>query len=314
MPILGNPKLEQVIHTNLTDKVRGKGCSAISLIHVDGVESREEIHAIAVAPGGTDAGELADLFQSRAEMHASGSQDRQKFELVFFYESNKPQRPYSFTVFSKISLGEHGAEEATAKGLVKNAMASANEALRMAFAQINAMNAASIDMVEAVTQHARATTEQLKNTSEERDALIDHMMTLRFQSQSKEHEFRLEEIEKIRKNENFRKVMEYLPGLVNQIAKKNVFPESTGDTAILKGLLGSLDKMDPQLVASLIAQLPEQVAGAVMSRAMQLKESEDQRKRDHANALEMASRAVTTPELSATNSATGEKKEGESSK
>jgi len=311
MPLLTKKiPLEQVIHQALTDRVKKEPCTGVTLMHVDGVGSRSEVYTMQIAPGAMDAADIAETMESRAEVYCSGSTDKKKFELGFFYGNEKPLRPYVFWVTSATALSEHGVEEATAKGLVKSVMSAANEIQRINFEQINANGQAMIEMVEAVTAHAKVVNEQLKEVREERDALVDHLMSMRFQGQSKEHEYRMQELEKQKKNEMFHQVMTLLPGLANQILKKNVFPESTGDTALLKGLGASLMQMDPKVVLGVFSQLPETVGGPLMSRFMQLKEEEDARVKAQQEALALAAGAVKAPELDAAPAANPSRPQG----
>jgi len=61
--------------------------------------------------------------------------------------------------------------------------------------------------------------------------------------------------------------------------------------------LASLDKMDKQTVLGVLCQLPQEVAGPLMSRAMQLKEEEEKRQHDLARAITEAAGVVKQPEL-----------------
>ena len=65
--------LENVIHQAITDKVRKQECSAIALMNVDAVNSKVEVHSMAIMPGAQDAAEIAEIITSRAEIFASGS-------------------------------------------------------------------------------------------------------------------------------------------------------------------------------------------------------------------------------------------------
>jgi len=304
MPKIGKKvKLEDIIRQAMTDKVKvgGKKCeiTGISLLNVDSVNSKAEVYTMQVMPGSQDASDIAETIEGRAETFASGSEEKKKFELVFFYGNDTPRRHYVFWISSEVALGEHGAEEATAKGLVKNYMSQHNRLMEMTFAQINANMEASVNMVAAMTHHAQVTTEQLRVVREERDAAVDKLAENYYAGKSKEHEYRMEELERQKKNELWHSVLAYLPGIANQIMKKNIFPQAQGDSALLKGLLASLDKMDKKTVLGVLCQLPQEVAGPIMSRGIQLKEEEEKRQRDLARAIAEAAGVVKQPELPA---------------
>ncbi len=287
----------------LDDKVKIKGkneaCTAILLFHVDAVDHREDIHMVGIG-GGQDAEEISELLYDRATSHASGYDSKQNYEIAFVYGSDeKPRKPYRFPIISQVARGEHGIEEATAKGLVKTAMQDSREVMRMCFAQMNVMAENANAMVEASTQQMRELNEKLKLTKEERDAAIDYIVVQRHAAESRSHEYRMAELEKQNKNETMRTIAQYAPALINTIAKKDVLPQYTADTALIKGLLSEIEKINvrqPGFAESLLGELSPAIAAPLMSRAIQLRDEEMELKKKNAEALEKAGSMGLKPE------------------
>jgi len=296
-------QLETVINQAAHDKVKNKGLTALTLFHLDGLRKKEEVHSMPLA-GISSPSEIADIIFNRVETHASGSDDKMKYELAFFYDSDKPQRPYTFFYVSDEAYGPQGVEEATAKALVKNVQGNANKAMEIAFQQTNAVNEALVSgvtsLMDATTRQLKIVTERLEATTDERDVAIRLLIQEQAVKESKAHEFRMAEMDKLSSNEFKRQAMVAAPALINSITqamtKKSVFPEATGDSALLKMIFAAIEKMDPQFVMSFFGQLPEMTQATVIARGEQLRAEEKERVAAERKALELASGLIRDPE------------------
>jgi hypothetical protein len=292
-------QIEKVIHTAITSKVKRGGkdtaCSGLVLQTVDGVGKREAIETRGLA-GNEDTETIAEVFVGIAESWASGDDDKVKFEIGFFYGDEKPHKPYQFFVTGQAALGVHGVEEATAKSILKSVQSDAREAIRMAFEQTNAMAAMSIEMVAAATSNMKQLHDKLDMTEKEREAAINILLAMRAQQESKEHEYRMEEIQRQHDNDIKMKALEYGPAILNGLAGKPVLPESMGDTALVKMLLGALDKIPKDLLQQLVMHLPPEVQLPMTQRGMQLREEAKAQTERKAKAIEDAGQVVRRPE------------------
>ena len=114
-----------------------------------------------------------------------------------------------------------------------------------------------------------------------------------------DHEYRMAELEKQNKNETMRTIAQYAPALINTIAKKDVLPQYTADTALIKGLLSQIEKIEarqPGFAESLLSELEPTVAAPLMARAIQLRDEEKELRKKNAEALERAGSMGLKPE------------------
>jgi hypothetical protein len=293
-----------VLHEGLNDKVKTKGakapgaCVQVALLSVDAVDSKEVIKMMEAAAQ-PDPHELAELFYNTAKTNASGMDVRAKFEIVFFYEgSDSPRKPYPFTIMSTVALGEHGTEEATAKGIVRQMMAEKNEVLRMCFAQMNVMQDHTVSLLDSSTRRLQVEIARADQAVDERNAAIDYIVGQRHANESKVHEYRMAEIEKQNDNKLKQMFLEMAPAGVNALMNKPVLPESMASTAAIKMLLNAADKMrqTPEGQAVLmpfIMALPPEVQTVLMSMGTQMQQQRAEEEAKSKAALDLAGQVTS---------------------
>lgn len=296
--------LEKVITEALDNKVKIAGklwpCIGVALCPLNGVDTAgDPLHSVAVA-GYETAAEIADTMLGIAETNASGSDSKVSYHLVFFYgegkEADRPRKPFKFSVYSTLSLGAEGTEEANLKGIVKTVMARETEISRMMLSQINTMQEAAVNMVEVVTRALHETNQKLEMAKDDREAAIELLVQQRYVLENKAHEYRVAEIDRQGKAQLMARAVEMAPALINSFASKPVLPEETAATGALKLILSDLEKMDPALRNSLFGALSPMTMSVVMGLgiAMQKKNKEEADKA--AAAIKAAGESVTGPE------------------
>jgi hypothetical protein len=286
-------KLDAVVRLAVSDKIKsddGKddiSCTGVTLANVDGANHLEEVFTLQLT-GALSAKEVAATLQSRADLFASGQTDSCKFVVHFFYGDDTPRRPFYFTTVSMLAAGEHGMEEASAKALAKTAVSAMQQTLAITFEHQIEMQRASVALLAGVTRQLEIANAKQERTREELDAAIDHIVGLRMAAQDKTHELRKAELDKLDKGEMMSKLLEYGPALLNSITGKKVFPESTADSALLKGVLAALEKADPQVLMTLAGILPPEVMAPLAQRAQGLKQEQEMKKAARERALSVA--------------------------
>jgi hypothetical protein len=282
--------LETVFHQAMTDRVRNREgemspATMYSVNHVDAVNHKEEIFTQSIAPG-TSPETLAELVNGRAETHAAGSTDKQTYELVFFYGDDKPRRAFRFPIMAPLALSEHGVEESSARGLVKTALGAMAKTLEITFTQQQAAMDQMVSMMDATTRAQEQLNMRYDRTREERDAAVDYIAKQNLEQMDHSHEQRLKEIEKQKDAEFKAQILKMLPALANAFLP--IFPAATADTALLKMVMGSLEKAGPQSIAALQGVLDPPVFAAVATRAMQFKKEEEEAKAKRDEAIRLA--------------------------
>ena len=286
-------KLEEYIYAALSDTVTNQEgtdspCTQYALLHVDAVGHKEEIFAQSVAPGQAEAATIAELIHGRANIHASASPDRQTYELVFFYGDRRARKPFRFPIMAPLALGEHGAEEANAKGLVRLATNAMQRTLEITFAQQNAASEQLVSMVDACTRNMAQMTEKHERTKEELEAAIWFIAQEKIREMDRSHEHRMNEIKRLSDADFKKRIMEFLPALANTLLGKEIFPAGMADTALLKAVMADLEKAGPSILPALQGALSAPTLAGVLTRGMQFRDEEQRQKKAKSEAIELA--------------------------
>jgi hypothetical protein len=292
--------IAEAIDQGLSDKVKVKGklaaCVAVAVVSVDAVDHREPLHTVSVA-GHEEPEQIAETLYGIAQTNCSGSEDRATFEIVFFYgDDDKAKKPYKFYIRSQLAFGEHGADETTAKGILKQVIAEKNEVLKMCFAQMNVVNEACAAMVEASTKQIKVANDRADMAVEDREVAIKLLVQQEYVRESKVHEYRMAELEKQESAKWKALGLEMAPAFLNSFLKKPLLPESMGDTALLKMALDALEKMDRTVATQFIMSLPPHVQAPLMARGNQIREQAKAEQEAKRKALEAAGDVARGPE------------------
>lgn len=251
--------VRDVLVLEQTDEDNPKRCTALSLVHYNGL-NKVEVKTIRIGSKPVDPTELAKLFEETANTHAGGlDAGRQQYEvLAFFNDSEEPQERYPLAVFSgnPIELGHGGisSEPATTTGMTQQMMRH-NEALMSAsIAHMNNIMLRMSQMLDKVM-------EQNTKLVDENADVLSVAKELIMEKAANQHEHRMRELETERKNKEREKLFGYLPPLVNQLTGKEIFPAST----VAQSLFDSLaDSITPEQIAKLAEVLTPEQAAPVM--------------------------------------------------
>ena len=229
--------LDQWCAEAFVDEDKDGPCTAISLVHMTGT-SENEIHTVKLdGSRKMTAKQLGDLFRHKAESYAEELPGVQTFSLIAFYSNrNEPQARKPFTVGGATEFqGGLATEGPTGSGMAQQAMRHCEAMVQLAFRQTSMLFASSQETITALTaQNARL-------MSENRDAL-DIVKTLVLDRATGIHEHRMEALKYERSSEERRKLFGMAPALINNLTGRQLFPESSEDTALVEALCDSLDE------------------------------------------------------------------------
>jgi hypothetical protein len=269
--------LEQWIHEALTDLDKLKPCSALSLVHRAGVRE-QEIHTTQLGTRQWNAQELAKMFLGKAENYAAELPGTQTFNLLAFYGGNPQWEAIKpFMVAGQEELPGLSTEAPTKEGLVQQAMRHTEAMTQAMMRQTQVLTGAMNQMFEQVVR------ENLNLRRENQEATVivrDAMLQLtgnREDSAMKRLEFERASAERA-------KWLSFGPAFVNTLLGREVFPQSTADSALIDTIADNISEDDIQKLAATGVIKPE-VWGPLAARMAKSLERKRVAKEQAAKAL-----------------------------
>jgi hypothetical protein len=252
--------LAQWIEDALTDQDKAGPCSALQLCYKRGY-SDQEIHAVQVSTGmQRTPAELSVMFRGKAEVHCQDMKGSQMFVLKAFYGTNEPLALLPFRV-NPPAQDEHmglDAEEPTAEGSLLQMM----RANAQVFGELMRRQTVLSDQQNAFVELiGRKYAESMKENTAYQELVLKMMLD----KIKLGHEEKMKELEFQRSTEERRKLMQFGPGLLNQIAGREVFPQPVADSQIIEGLA---ERISPEQLAMLEATgaIPAELMATIKTR------------------------------------------------
>jgi len=257
--------LESWISEILKDEEKGE-CSLLSLVHLAGTAKHE---VSSIRPNGTrkwTAAELASLFNHKANANAQDLPGVQSYVLNAYYGSiadgTRPEVGTFFPIRINPQPIETGmaTEGAHAEGLTMQAMRHSEVFFQM-----------SIRQTAEIFQATQATLSMLVKQNSElmaenHDAFVI-VKELLAEKGVEDHTRRMKEIEARKSADRSKQLMAMVPALANTITGKEIFPQSSGDTALIENLAEGLSKVPPEKLMGLADLVPPELLGPLMARA-----------------------------------------------
>lgn len=235
--------LDQWIFEALTDEDKDAPCTALSLVHRVGVKE-QEVHTTQLGSKQWDAKGLAKMFLGKAENYAAELPGVQTFNLLAFYggrtqyEALKP-----FMVNGESEMPGLATEGPTKEGLVQQAMRHTEAMTQMALRQTTSMTSAMTAMFEMVVR------ENMNLRKENQDATIIVRDAVLAMNEKKE-ESAFKRLKYERDTQERSKWLSFGPAFINTLLGKEIFPQSTADTALIDTIAESISEDDIQRLAA----------------------------------------------------------------
>ena len=244
-------------------------CIALSMVHING-QSEKEIDSVKLAGQKFDDQKiqmLANRFLGIAETDAQNISGRQEYCVYAYYEGNEqmPGARYRHAVNGRIvnAPGDHSTEPPTVEGRMMQRMRH-DEAYSQVLitANANLINQQS-NLLNLMNAHLT----EAKRENRDMFAMM-HELMLEKVKVDREHEMRMASYQ--RTSEMMKKAAEFAPMILNTITGREIVPQSSVDTAILKTIAESIDEEAMQHLAPVMAKLPPQATAILMGRLEQL--------------------------------------------
>lgn len=249
----------------LTDPDKSGKCIQLTLCHMIGgphSPQRDEIHSTKLNVSGKSysAKELGYLFETKSKVHAQDLPGTQTFLLMAFYEgSDEPQAKLPFTVEPK-SNGEAGlmTEPPTKEGQTQQSMRWTENFLGQVFNRQSKMDEHALRTIESQNT-------ALVALAEENRELFSVFKEMVVEKLKDERAFEMERLKYIRSTQERKKLLDYVPPVVNTIAQREIFPQSTEDTALIEAIAESvpIDKIEAMAAMGIIKS---EMLGPLMDR------------------------------------------------
>jgi hypothetical protein len=264
--------LEAWIREALTDTDKDKECTALACIHKKIEGGTKEVHTVKLTGKTHEPGKLAELFRGKAEAFSQDMGGIQKFELQAFYGTNEVQASHGFTIIDgELHVGADRVHKETpdGPGIVAQAMRHAEKAYELATGLIQQVAVTSIQREEKFTiREERLQTEVSDAYIIIRDMLMDKI--------KQDHAMIMQRLEYERTSQERKRLLDLAPALANTVAGRELFPQSTADTALLDALA---DKVKPEFIENLVTMgvITPELAGPLsirLTEAINKKEAE----------------------------------------
>lgn len=263
--------LDNWLNEVLDDPEQEAKASRVVLMHMIGQQS-EEHYAIKVKPGKMTPKAYADLLRDKAETYSAELPGIQTFGVwVFYGEAQNPGQKYIFLVNnSQPNPGDLATEGPHGQGLVQQAMRHTEQILQQTYAKQNALDSVMNRMVETLGTRLH------ESESENREMFKIMCEVIRekvMDSHTREMEIRKLQSSAVMKE----RLLEMAPALLNQVTGKEIFPQSTVDTTILKKIALSIEPEALQGIIGSGAIKDPALLGLLMDRFTQIQKEENER-------------------------------------
>jgi len=243
--------VEQWVASVISEVIDGKGCSAVSLLHLKGVGGATEEVTTKPIEGTVSPKELADHLIGRAEGFSQDLPGLQTFKLIAFFGSNEPHNPFHFTTSDGTVMSRSetmmSAHEPTPTGLMGQLMKN-NEFLARQNAELVQNNMTMANGIVAMCFGPQGIVQQsIKSQLEAVEVVKDAMLDMSKQRR----ELVLEEHKAAQDLQTRKAIIDAVPMLVNRVTGHEVFDEKSNRAKLLEVFAMKISPQDLELLVSM---------------------------------------------------------------
>jgi hypothetical protein len=276
--------LEKWIQEALSDPDKEGDLTMLVLFHQVG-QNEKEVHATKFGPSKKWKSEdLARMFQGKAETYAQDLPGYQTFVLKAYYGGrSQDEAALPFGVKGKSEF-DGATEPPTAEGQRMQSMRQSEALFSQTYRRQSQQDEYAIRLLDIQNRMLVAAMQ------ENRDAFMI-MKDMMMQQALNNHQHRMEEIQAVQGMNDRKKLFQYLPILANTIMGREIFPQSTEDTALVEGLLAEMSSDQAQAIASM---LKPELQGPFMGRIQKFldkKRAEEEHEKALAKSLKSSTAA-----------------------
>lgn len=267
---MARQSLEQWIRLALTDPDKDGVCSQMALCHMIGVQPKE-IHTTKFSAGKAEPEALAAMFDQKARSYCQDLAGTQTFELVAFYGNRTtPEAWRPFTITPENASNGLMTESPDEKGRTQQMMRHGEALVQQVYRRQQAMDEHSIRLIDQQSRMIMA----LQNDNHEAFKIFKEMAMEKVMD---EHKRKMETLAFERSTAERKKWLSFAPPLVNTLLGREVFPQSTEDTALVEGIAENLKIED---LSKLSGVLPPEMWGPLAARMTKYLENKNKEKEE----------------------------------
>jgi hypothetical protein len=274
--------ISEIIAEGQEDPERGD-LSALHLVHMKGTTA-DPLHEITLGKRTYTPQQLAEIFERKANSYAQDLPGVQTFCLwAFFGDKTKPGAQHPFAIEGEPAPNGLGTEGPHPQGLTQQAMRHTE----VMFGAMSRQTQALFHMMQGMAAMVVRENETLRAQSvADREALMgliqDKMLN--------DHKIHIEESRLSQANEDRKALLKYAPALLNTIMGKEVFPQSTADSALLETLVEGLADLPQEKLMMLAEFVKPEMLGPLMARATSVIE----KRKEEASKLHALAKTIVT--------------------
>jgi len=253
---------------NETRRLNGKdiNLSMLSLVHLVG-QSQREIDTIQLEGGASNwnTSNLQERFQDRAATYSQDMGGTQWFAVLGFYGKEKPDVTFPFKIVVDTEGEVFGttSEPPNETGKLQQTMRHSDareNRLAADHAMVYRKQERLDDTHAALINDLRAERAALRKENLEAFGMLKELLMA---AALNTHEFRLKEIAAEKEAETQGTLLKMVPALANTVTGRNIFPQSTEDTALVEAIA---DSIDPDMIGILSSVLKPEAYAALVAR------------------------------------------------
>ncbi len=274
---MARKSLARWIDEALVDKDKEAPISALSLVHMVG-QQRQELHSIKIgATGNYEGKDLEALFRGKAETFSQDLGTIQMFALLAFYGKNQGEAIMPFSVTPAINPETAGlsTEAPTNEGRMQQAMRWADAGQMQVYRRQQAQDEMSIRMLEQQDRMLMRSQTLVEKLMADNMGYFEFVKNLLAERDTNHHTREMERLNYERSTGERQKLIGFAPALINTILGRDIFPQSTEDTALIETIAESVDE---EMIGKLAAlDLPPMLMGPLASRIMKAMAAKEKR-------------------------------------
>ena len=275
---MARKSLAKWIDEALSDTEKDDRISAISLVHMVG-QQRQELYTVKISKTGSYEGKtLESVFMGKANAYAQDLTGTQTFALLAFYGKNQEEAVQPFTVVPEGNPQTLGlmTEGPTLEGQVQQRMRQQETTFVQTYRRQAELDRFSIQIMERQERMLEMTQSRMAALMHENGEAYTIVRDLLMAQANRSHEMRMAELNYQRGTEERGKLLKFAPVLINTIVGKEVFPQSTEDSALIETIAENLEEKHIAKLAEL--DLPPMIMGPLAARVMKAMEKKEKEK------------------------------------
>lgn len=259
--------VDQWVQEALADDTKDGPCTSIAMVHIVAGQREQEIFTQKIGTTAWDPKVLADIFRTKAENHAAELPGAQTFNLMAFYANRgecQARKPFMITGGNQsVDAAQLLTEAPTPQGLVQQVMRHGEAYASIALKHTAVMVEQSASMV-----HRLATmNEKLMQQQNEQFDMIRQLLVQRDQ---RENDRSMDRMKFERSTKERAQLMKVAPALLNTLTGREVFPQSTADTALIEAMAEKIGDLPEEDLSTIASKLPAELWGPLAKRFTQV--------------------------------------------